>query len=483
MKVSQSPHLTSSVLLLVGALACRAPEKTSAPALAQAVPETWAMGASTGTGAPQLAGWWDSFSDPELTAIINATLSENIDLRTAHARLAGAEAQARIAGAILAPSLSAGGNVGRSRQNFIGFPIPGGDQQVLSSTTSNFGVSLDVTWEVDLWGKLDARARAAGTEYQASQADFAGIQLSLAGQAAKSWFALTEARLQRENTARTVEAYEQSTQVLRGRFAQRGTAALDLRLAEAQLASGKALLAAYEESLERVARQVEFLTGQYPQGSPTGSEDLPKLPPMVPALLPSELLQRRPDLVAAETRLKSANLHLYAARMDLYPSLSLSASAGRRGSEAGDMGDSDFDVWSLAGNLTAPIFQGGRLAALVDFEEAGVQAALYDWSSAILRAFLEVETALASEAPLARREANLEVATRHAEAARALAEQRYLAGRNDILIVLEARQRAFLNRSAQISARRALLDLRVDLFLALGGGFDAQQVPEGTTAP
>jgi multidrug efflux system outer membrane protein len=457
---------------LMALAACRAPEAPRVGETPLSVPEQWEAGNAQ---AASLQGWWRSFEDPALAALIERALQQNLDLALSATRLEAARAQARIAGAALSPTVGARGDGGRQRQNFVGLPIPGTGNQVLSSNTSSFGVSLDVSWELDLWGKLDARSRAAEAAYQATAADHAGIQLSLAGQTAKTWFALTEARLQLDNATSTVQAYEQSTRILRGRFAERGLGALDLRLSESQLASAKALQAAYSEGLERLVRQLEILCGEYPAGSLEGSAQFPALPALAPSLLPSELLRRRPDLVAAEERLKQADLQLYAARGDLYPSLSLSASAGRRSAEAGDLTSSEFDIWSLVGNISAPIFQGGRLNALVDLEAAGVKSALNAWGRDLLNAFLEVESTLAAEAHLARREEELARASVHASAARSLAEDRYQLGRNDILAVLDARQRAFVNQSAQLSARRALFDLRVDLFLALGGGFGETQ--------
>ena len=476
----QLPHprcFALAVMLFAGA--CRAPQQAregdTPPNIP--IPDAWFAEQGDALAQSQLAGWWNTFDDPQLTALVERVLMHNTDLRASASRLQAAQAQARIAGAALYPSVLARGDAGRQRQNFVGLPIPGSDNRVLTSTTSNYGVSLDVTWELDLWGKLDARDRAADASFRASEADFVAAQLSLAGQAAKTWFALTEAKLQRDNTARTVQSYEQSAQILRGRFAQRGVAALDLRLAESQLATGRALLAAYEEQVRRVVRQLEFLAGDYPAGELECEGQFPVLPAELPSVLPGELLQRRPDLVSAERRMAQADLQLYAARKDLYPSLSLTTNIGRRSSDVGDLNDPDFDVWGWVGNISAPLFQGGRLSAQIDFEQASVQAALYDWARDLLNAYLEVETALSADGPLRRREEQLGLAAEHADAARRLAEERYLLGRNDIIAVLDARQRAFTNRSAQLTAQRELLDLRVDLFLALGGGFGEDSPP------
>jgi len=191
----------------------------------------------------------------------------------------------------------------------------------------------------------------------------------------------------------------------------------------------------------------------------------------VPAGLPAELLARRPDLVAAERRLAAAGLSVDEARAARLPRISLTGSAGRSSQELEDLLDEDFTVWSLAANLLQPIFQGGRLAAAVDLAEARRREALAGWVSAALAAFGEVEQALAADAFLLARLAALEEAAEQALAARELSEERYLAGLAPYLSVLESQRQALAAESELLAARRGRLDARVDLHLALGGGF------------
>ena len=464
------PWLVASALLL----GCRAAEPVPDETTPFDVPEAFS-GAEPDIPEPDLVGWWSRFGDDELDAMVGRVLTNNYDLRATTARLESARAQARIAGAALYPQLSAGANAGRNRQNFVGFPIPGGEEDVLSTTIDNYGVSLDVSWELDLWGKLDARAKAAGADFRATEANWHQARLSLAGQTVKTWLALAEAREQRAVAQTLVTSFEQTTGVMRDRFQRGRMAPLDLQLAESQLAGARAQVAIWDETIERVQRSLEFLLGEYPDGDLALPDALPPLPERVPAGLPARLLERRPDLIAAEERLRARSFSLYAARKDLYPSLSLTGSAGRRSAEIGDVADPAFDIWSWAANLAVPIFQGGRLEAAIDSADAEAEAALYDWSQSLLAAFVEVETALAVEESLARREAELTVAARTSASARTLSEERYFAGRSDILAVITARQQAIDSERALLSARREYLELRVDLYLALGGGFDAAE--------
>jgi multidrug efflux system outer membrane protein len=426
--------------------------------------------------------WWTEFGDERLDRLVEGVLANNHDLAAAAARVDQAAAEARMAGAAQMPAVGVGAGFNRTRQNFIGLPIPGGGS-VLSTTSQGYGLSLDLSWELDLWGKLDAAARAAGAEFSASEAELRGVGLSLAAQATKTWLAFAAARLQLEVAEQRVASFSQTSRILRQRYADGRVDPLDYRLSESQLASAKASRDASLEVLERVTRQLETLLGEYPAGLLDGPSELPELPDRVPVGLPSELLQRRPDLLAAIERLRAADLRLYQARKELWPSLSLTASGGRRSAELEDLASSSFDVWSLAGNLTQPIFQGGRLRAGVDLADARVRESLERYSQLALTAFSEVEVALAVADHLDARVADLAEAARHAAAGEDLAESRYRAGRHDILAVLTARRQAFDTETAWIAARRERLEARVDLYLALGGGFETEPQQIEAEAP
>jgi NodT family efflux transporter outer membrane factor (OMF) lipoprotein len=415
--------------------------------------------------------WWSEFSDPTLDEIIREALENNRDLQIAAARLDAAAAEARIAGANLKPMVDAGFNAGRSRQVFLGIPIEIPGQKVLGSTTTSYGVSLNVAWEADLWGKLRAGKRAALSELEASRADLAGARLSIVGQTAKTWFALTETRQQVELAEETVESYRSTAERVESRYERGIRSSLDLRLTLSNLATAEASLELARDRLQRAARQLEILLGRYPAGALEGAPTLPPPTSSVPEGLPATLVSRRPDLVAAEYRLAGADSRLVQARTALYPSFRLTASGGSTSKELDDLLDGDFSVWSLAGGLLQPIFQGGRLRAGVDLARSGSEQALAAYANVLLRAFGEVESTLASESILARREKALAVATEQSVAARKLAEDRYDAGLEGIVTVLDAQRRALSAESQLLLVRRSRLDNRVDLYLALGGGF------------
>jgi NodT family efflux transporter outer membrane factor (OMF) lipoprotein len=422
---------------------------------------------------PSADRWWESFGDPRLAELVTAAWARNPDLGAAAARVEAALAQARIAGSTLAPQLEAAGSGSRARQNFIGLPIPGGERQVLSSTSTSLGVSLNIAWEADLWGRLAAARSAARAQGEATRADLAAARLSLTGQVVKGWFAVTEAQAQVELAAETRANRALTEERIRRRFEAGLRGALDLRLARANRAAADALLAQRRQQLDAAVRQLETLLGSYPEGRRTAGGPFQDLPATPPVGLPAELLTRRPDLVAAELRLAAAGFSVAEARASLYPQLRLTGSAGRRSQELEDLLENDFSVWSLAANLLQPLFQGGRLRAGVDLQEARFREAALGYAGALLAALGEVETTLAAEELLRDQVSALAEAATQAEAARKLSVERYGAGLVDLLTVLESERQALDSRSQLLAARRQLLANRADLHLALGGGFRA----------
>lgn len=438
------------------------------------VPDNWT---AAETKAGNIAdNWWESFGDPELTAAIEQALDNNRDLSAAAARLEQAGAQARIAGASLKPAAGVGVTGSRTRQNFIGLPIeiPGGG--VPSATFNSYGVSLDVSWEVDLWGKLRASTRAAIADFQAAQAGYQAARLSLAGQTAKAYFAVVEAKQQVVLALETVENWRYAHEQVLHRYQSGVRSSLDVRLALSNLEGAEALLAQRKRILDSTERQLEVLLGRYPGRAMEIPTELPTLPGAIPAGLPASLVTRRPDLVAAERTLYAADQRHMVSRRSLYPRFSLTAGAGTSSDQLSDLLDGDFRVWSLLGNLAQPIFQGGRLRAGVDAARAGADAALAGYAGTALRAFAEVESALAAEEFLAVKETHLASASHQARAAENLAQDRYDSGLELFITVLDSRRSALNADSQLLSARRERLDNRVDLHLALGGGFQVEEI-------
>lgn len=422
-----------------------------------------------------LSQWWESFRDPVLNQLLKKGLENNHDLKAAAARLEAASAQARIAGAPLLPSVSAGYSASGRRQNFIGFPIPGAEDQVLSRTFKSSGVSLDASWEPDVWGRVAAGEAAAIADLEATKADLRAAKLSLAAQISKAWFAVLEGWEQVKLAERTVESYMNTSGQVRSRYIKGLQSSLDLRLALSSLASAQALLKQRRQQLDSGIRQLEILLGDYPSSQLQLEQPLPDVPPQPPAGIPSELISRRPDLIAAERRMWTAGARWTQARKALYPSFNLTAQMGTSTSDFLQIFNGSFFIWGLSGSLLQPIFQGGKLRAEVLLEDARAKEAAAQWAASVLKAFSEVESALAAEELLADQQEYIETAREQAVASEKLARNRYGSGLEGFITVLEAQRRSFDAESQFHSIHRQRLDTRVELHLALGGGFENAQ--------
>lgn len=457
-------------LMLALTLGCASAPERKPPEIDVQAPQAWTAPVAE-TADTAAAAWWKSFDDPALDSLVVEALANNNDILAASARVDAAAATARIARADLWPQIDAEGRAARQRTNFIGLPIPGSGD-VLTIRNNSFGVSLDMMWEIDLWGRIRKGQSAALADVQASEADLAAVRLSIAGQTAKSWFAIVEARQQLELAQETAASFKRSTDQVQRRYVQGVRTSLDLRLALAAQSAGDALVALREQQLDRAVRQMEIMLGRYPSGEIVAAGELPGVSADVPPGLPSELLIRRPDLLAAERRFAAAEARVSQARRAFFPRITLTGSAGTLSNELEDLTDLDFGVWSIAAGLVQPIFQGGRLRANLAGSHAASDLALVAYVQSLLRAFGEVELALVAEESLAKQETSLAEAARQAEAARVLADREYNAGLTDYINVLETQRQALNRRSELLSVRRQRLEARINLHLALGGGFD-----------
>lgn len=445
------------------------------------IPGSWVASKEGRSGVDQ--AWIRRFRDPRLMALVDEAVIRNPDVRIAGERVQQAVLLARQAQADSLPQLSLGLDGRRNRQNFVGFPNFGGPaggggstSDVLSTTSNNFGVSLDVSWEPDIWGRVAAANSAEIARIQAEGNALLAVRASLAGQVAKAWLALGEANEQLALAQNSVALRDLTVQAVQERFANSltddGGSAADLRLVRTDRATARQTQVLREREVASARRQIELLVGRYPAGKiGRGSVLLPKLPPKPPAGLPSELLQRRPDILEAERRYAASRKDEQAADLARFPSLSLTSSAGRTSSDVGDLLDSDFGVWSLGGNLVTPILNGGRLTAEFKASQSRSRSALAALQGAVLEAFGEVEQALLADAFLDRQILAGEAALAEAIASDKASDQAYADGVETALNVLEARGARTQIASQLITLRRQRLENRIDLHLALGGDF------------
>lgn len=457
------------------------------PALPFALPDSF--GNSLSADYTPVERWWSDFDDDQLDVFVETALVRNPGIAQALARARVAEARIRLNRADQLPQAGVGLNSARQRQNMSAMAGPLGElADDMSFISNNHNAALDVSWELDLWGRLSALSSAARAEFLASAEQLRGARQSVAAQVVQLYYDIVHARSQVELSERTVKALaEMSRQI--GNRVQVGIASpADGMLAQANLGSAEAGLEQRREALARTLRQLDVLLGYYPTGALQTAGTLPGVPAAPAAGVPAQLLERRPDVRAAERALLAAGYQLGAAERSFLPSLSLSGSAGYASGEFAGLIDSQNLVWSIAGQVMQPLFQGGRLVAQVDIAEGQQDEALHGYVETALGALAEVESLLAVDTVLERRESSLGSSASAAEQAVDVSYNRYLQGIDPFLNVLESQQRALDGRSAHITARHARIENRIALHLALGGGFEhypvaaAQPNPNDTLA-
>ncbi len=483
MKPKRRPLVALSLALALSACAVKSPEP---PRTSFEIPAGFAAAAAPGaSGFDYSTLWWHEFTDPALNDFIDTALVQNPALAQAIARTRIAEAQTRLQRADRLPEVGLGAGVTRQRQNLGSIPglgeaaggVGGGSRDVaLLSTTSN--AALDVSWELDLWGRLAGLSAAAQAAYLASDEQLRAMRQSIAAQVAQIYFEIVHARAQVDLSARTVKALAEMSRQINNRVEAGIASPTDGLLADANLESARAGLKQRHEALERALRQLDQQLGQYPSGQMRTKAALPDVPPPPAVGIPSELLARRPDVRAAELTLLGSGYELAAARRSFLPSLSLSGTVGYSGSTLSDLFRSGNLIWSIAGNLLQPVFQGGRLVAQVDIAGAQRDENLHAYAETALTALSEVETALVVDTQLMARVQALDTSADSAEQAVRVSLNRYLQGIDPFLNVLESQQRALDSRSAHITAQHARIENRIALYLALGGGFDQQDTPQ-----
>jgi len=407
------------------------------------------------------SGWIESFNDPALTALIAEAQANNRDLAVAAANVNRAWALARQAGAALTPDVSltaAGARTG------------GADSS--QPTATNMSLGLQVSWEADVWGRLRSGQRGAVASAQAAAADLHSAQESLAAATAKAYFTAIEANIQVGIARETAEILEETQRIVNVKYDNGMASAQDVSLSRSDLSTARERLTTVEGSYRDAVRALEALLGRYPGADLEVREALPEVPPPPPTGLPSELLERRPDIVAAERRVAAAFNASEQARAARLPTLGLTGNLGGASSSLSDLLDPANVAWTAGANLLAPIFDGGRRREAVEITTAEQEQALAAYGQAAINAFGELETNLDQGVVVEQRIVDLRDAASEAENAFRIVSLRYDEGEEDLLSVLTIQQRVIGAKSSLSSVERLLLEQRVNLNLALGGSWE-----------
>jgi NodT family efflux transporter outer membrane factor (OMF) lipoprotein len=452
--------VAAATLLLVSACAVPPPPardelvKEALPAYTP--PPGWQAAPAAGT-VPG-GDWWRGFGDPALDALIAEALANSTDLRIAAARVERSAAYAAAAGAALTPVV---GGLARGGGKMSG------DQSGLS------GWAITASWEIDLWGRVRAQRDAATELVGAAEADRIGARQSIAAAVARAWFSAIEARLVEELLQRTLRAGEQLVALAYERQRVGRGDASDIAQLEADVLATRDAQRQARFAVDQSRRALEALLGRYPAAALQAAERFPDLALDVPAGLPSQLLERRPDIIAAERRVAAAFQNITVAKAARLPRLSLTAGVNSVSSDLFVLQDRDNPVWSAGATLTGVIFDAGALAAQVDVRSAERREAVARYAQTAQAAFGEVETALSSSVALVERRGILARQAQTVERSLQLAQDRYRVGQGDLRAVLQQQLEVYSVLKSQLRIEAQQRIERVNLLLALGGGLEA----------
>ncbi|WP_170337179.1 efflux transporter outer membrane subunit [Ruegeria arenilitoris] len=437
-------------LLLTGCAEFTPPPDRNAQAVLQP-PAQFAVGQSGQTAL--IKGMNDLFDDAQLTGIVNRALQNNPDVQLAARQMELAGFNARIVGASLSPSVS--GSFNNTRTGGSG-PTGGTSRP-----------SLDVSWEADVWGRLRDSRSAARLDASAEADQLQAVRASIAAQVMQGWFEYARASQAVSLESSRLAALKQREEFVRRDY-RAGVGSLDdLSAIRRDVALSQEVLLANLGTQNEAARVLELLLGEYPDAMIKGTPHLPRIGAAPRAGVPASVLTNRPDLRAAWSRVEAADKRISVAQKDLLPQISLTGSLGSTTSDFSDL-LSGATIWTLAGQLTAPVFDGSRRKTEILASRNRADQAWITYLQTALRAFSEVEQALDQERLLRGREAELRKAVEHARTTADLFETRYQAGLTSILELLNAQNAVFDIRGQLLAVRSARLSNRVTLALALG---------------
>jgi NodT family efflux transporter outer membrane factor (OMF) lipoprotein len=409
------------------------------------------------------ATWLDDLNSPEMSSLVREALAASPDLQIVEARARAARWRARGAfGGSLLPSLSIGADGTRTET-----PISGSNERVRSEIMTS---SVIASWEIDLWGRLASQALASDLSADAARGDLDDARLSVSGQTAQAWVSLIEAQQSYALAVEDLQTRERALELTQRRYDAGVTSSLNLRTARSQVASARAFEAQAQDALLIASRRLQALMGRYPDGTLRAEGALPQLAQLSATGAPADLLQRRPDILAAEDRMRAAGFRMHEARAAMLPRLTLRANAGSSGQGIDDIDDSANMVSNLIAGVTAPIFQGGALFSESRASVADRRAAAAEYVRTTIAAWREVEGAISADQSLEVREREFATAAEEARAAQDLAEREYSRGVATLFELIDAYTRRIDAERGLINARAERVSNRITYHVALGGG-------------
>lgn len=415
--------------------------------------------------------WWEVFADEPLNALQTQLLAANQNIAAAEARYRQARAAAQAARAGFFPSVNLDASSTRGSTS--------ASQQLLSqnSLTTQHTASLDASWELDVWGRIRREVEAGEASAQASAGDYAAAILSAQAELAQNYFLLRVTDAQKQLLERTVADYEKSLQLTQNQYKVGVASRADVTQAQAQLKAAQAQAVDIGITRAQFEHAIAILVGRAPADMSVGTAEFKTALPEIPLALPSALLERRPDIAAAERRVAAANANIGVARAAYFPQLSLSASGGYRSNNFSDWFTAPNRFWSIGPSLSLPLFDAGLREAKNKQAIAAYDETVANYRQTVLGSLQEVEDNLAALAHLTREVQFQQEAVAASREALRLVNNQYKAGTVSFLNVLTAETTAFTNERNLLQAQGRQFTASVLLIKALGGGWDIAELP------
>jgi multidrug efflux system outer membrane protein len=472
---SMKPRVMVTLLASVSLLsACAVGPNYQRPNLD--VPAKLASGAtttSTSKDAVEWLSWWKSFNDPVLNQLLEEALAKNQDLQIAIARIDDARASAGIAMSNRFPTVDANLGASRTRTSENSGKLPSG----VNPTAKDFQFGLSAAYEVDLFGRLSRADEAAKARLLSQEATRGVVQTSLIANVAQTYFSLRAFDAQLALADASLKTRQENLHLQQKRFAAGSIGEGDLRLAEAELAASEITQVQAKLALNNVESALAVLLGRSSKAilqteiARGASIDQLYQQVKMPAELPSDLLNRRPDLIAAEQNLVAANADVGQAKSSYFPSLKLTTGIGRESRVLSDLFNPASLLWNVGSSLVQPIFRAGAVGAVVEGAEARKRIALGQYVQSVQGAFRDVHDALATSESNQQIESSAQHRVSALKQALHLAELRYQNGYSSYLEVLNAQRDLMTAETAIIDAKRAHLSAIVNVYKAVGGGW------------
>ena len=483
----QRPFLFYLNLLFFLFFGCVTKQEVRVESLDISIPDAWVTPI---TSSENISGdWWSIFEDATLDTFLVRLKTESPDMRSLVQNQKMALYNAKINGASIYPSFNLVARSDTNVQNLSGFGFAdsffndsnGNDSSNTSEQTSssvlsfgnrNFGLGINLQWEIDVWGRLLNGRKAAYKDYESIKYDLSYLQFSTLIRGTQLYFSAKEAAAQLELSKESYQSLVEIRDLVKERYEKGLRPSLDYRLSETSVATSIVSIENRKSLLRSLNRQIEALMGSYPSGTFIKKSKLPIVLPTVPVGIPASVIERRPDVRSLVLKMEAAGHRVAQSKRNLLPGIAINGSAGTSTQEFEKIIDKEHGIWNLGMNVTAPIFNGGRLRSIVKIQESVYENARQDLIKGILNAFSEIEQFLEQNESLIIQNEALKVAVKQSKDAYDLSKERYDKGVTTLESVLNSQRQYNTIRSQYLTLLRRSIENRLSLVLAMGGDFD-----------